>query len=367
MSVDGTRRGASGTALAGAYVGSVIGAGFASGQEHAAFFLRFGTDGLWGLCIAGAMFVVFGAGLLLLAHRHGTRSHVELLQAIAAPPVALLFDWLLTVSLFVSLSVMMAGGGALLCALAGVSESLGSLGMAVLTLAIALLGVDAMLRVNAALAAVLSALIACLGIASFPRAMAGGWPKLAAEPGWAPSSWFLSAVLYGSYNLALTLTVFGALGSEIRRARQALAGGVSGGALLFFLSLCVCAAVTGSLWERPGEEAFGESAQIPLLLAAARLGPVGQAAFSVAIGVAMLTTAVASTYALARRLAGTGSRGFRYAPAAVLAVGASLPLAGIGFSRLVGTLYPVIGYVGAGSLALTALLWMRTSRRPASR
>ncbi len=78
----------------------------------------------------------------------------------------------------------------------------------------------------------------------------------------------------------------------------------------------------------------------------------------------MLTTAVSSAYALAKRLAGASGQ---YRAWALAAVGAALPLAGLGFGRLVGTLYPVIGYVGMGCLGLAALQWAGASRRKGRR
>jgi len=357
------RRRAGPTALAGAYVGSVIGAGFASGREHAAFFLRFGADGLLGLAAAGLMFTLFGAGLLRLACRRRTQSHLELLRALAAPRVAALFDALLTAALFVSLAVMIAGAGALVHARWGAPELAGRLGMALLTLAVALLRVDAMLRAHAALAAVLAALIAAMGISALPRALESGWPPAPVEHDWVPGHWAASAVLYGAYNLALTLTLFGALGSEIQDEREAAAGGAAGGAVLFLLGLCVCLAVAASL-PGAGEPAVREIGEIPALPAARRLGPWAEGAYSAAVGLAMLTTAVSSAYALAKRLAGASGQ---YRAWALAAVGAALPLAGLGFGRLVGTLYPVIGYVGMGCLGLAALQWAGASRRKGRR
>lgn len=358
------RRGASGTALAGAYVGSVIGAGFASGQEHTAFFLRFGPDGLWGLTVAGLMFILFGAGLLLLAYRCKTRSHAELLRAVAAPPVAFAFDGLLSASLLASLSVMMAGSGALMHALLGIPPFAGALVLAFAALAIVLFRVDVMLRANTALTGALIALIAWVAVASLPHALRGGQPLapiLPAERGWTPPSWIGSAVLYGSYNLALTLTLFGSLGSEIRSAKDAWIGGIAGGALLFLLSLGICFAVAGSVPAEKGGIRLDGAREIPMLWAAARLGPAAKAAYSAATFLAMLTTAVASAYALARRLAAMSRAPGVHALSSVFVVAAALPLSSLGFGRLVATLYPVIGYAGAGTLGLAALLWARSS------
>src|SRR5690606_16422371 len=109
--------------------------------------------------LAGLMFMVFGALLLNVAHRHQTRSHTELLNAIAAPPVATLFDIILSFFVLTSLSVMMAGSGALLHTLTGAPASVGVFGMAAATLGMLLLQIDRMLQLNAALTAVLITVI----------------------------------------------------------------------------------------------------------------------------------------------------------------------------------------------------------------
>src|SRR5690606_23175785 len=96
MATDRAPKGLDRFQLAGAYVGSVLGAGFASGQEHAAFFLKFGAEGFLALGVAGLMFAVFGAWLLALAHRYQTCSHTHLLEVIAPQPLATLFDALLS-------------------------------------------------------------------------------------------------------------------------------------------------------------------------------------------------------------------------------------------------------------------------------
>ena len=343
-------KGAGPVALIGAYIGSVIGAGFASGQEHTAFFLRFGREGLWGLGVAGLMLMVFGALLLHLAHRHQTRSHTELLQAIAAPPVAALFDVILSFFLLTSLSVMMAGSGALIHTLTNAAESAGVVGMAAAALGMLLLRIDRMLQMNAALTAGLIAMILWVGIASLEHVNFAEIEAISDQESWVPESWPLAAALYGSYNLALTLSLFGALGSEIQDVKAAVLAGVGGGALLFLVSLGVYLAVASSLPAAAAEE-------IPVLPAAERLGPMAHAVYTGAIGLAMLTTAVASAYALTRRLESLVGRAHGLCALAV--VGAGVPLATLGFGRLVGTLYPVIGYVGAGCLVLAAIAGFR--------
>jgi len=356
MATDRAPKGLDRIQLAGAYVGSVLGAGFASGQEHAAFFLKFGAEGFLALGVAGLMFAVFGAWLLALAHRYQTCSHTHLLEVIAPQPLATLFDALLSFFAFASLAVMMAGAGALYHALTGGPALYGVFTMAGATLGMLLLRIDRMLQVNALITAAMILVLLAVGFRSLPHALGKGIGQIASAGDWVPENWPAAAVLYGSYNLALTVAVFGSLGCDIQERREAILAGVGGGVILTVLSAGVLIAVASVLPE-------GARAEIPMLLAAGRLGPSAQRVYAGVIGTAMWTTAVASAYALARRLsfAVGGSGGL----AALLVTGAALPIALLGFGRLVGTLYPLIGYAGAGCLILAgARSLSRSGKRP---
>lgn len=364
--------------LAGAYVGSVIGAGFASGREHAVFFLRFGRDGPWGIVLAGCLLMVFGTLFLLLAHRNKTRTHTEFLRAVAPPPVAVLIDGFLSLFVLGSLSVMMAGGGALVHALTGAPEALGAFGMAGATLALLLLRVERMLRVNTWLVAALVGMILWIAGASVSDVdFTRFGPELQVAQSTA-NHWPWAAALYASYNLALTLTLFGALGCEIRDVQAAVWAGVGGGAALTLVGLGVLLAISAS------PSAISDA--IPMLHAARHLGPAAQAVYTCALALAMLTTTLAGSYTLTRRMqrfietfSGYSStlhrrsrleprpalhglpRRLGYELCAASVIIASLPLSRLGFGRLVATLYPLIGYVGVICLALTALTALRKS------
>ncbi len=51
--------------IASIYVGTVIGAGFASGREIIDFFGVYGIKGIWGIVIAGLLFSLVGSLLLI--------------------------------------------------------------------------------------------------------------------------------------------------------------------------------------------------------------------------------------------------------------------------------------------------------------
>ena len=63
--------------IAGAFVGVIVGAGFASGQEILQFFTSFGVYGLIGCVVAGLTFVFLSMVFSTLGQRLRAQSHKE--------------------------------------------------------------------------------------------------------------------------------------------------------------------------------------------------------------------------------------------------------------------------------------------------
>ena len=97
---------------AGMYVGAIIGAGYASGQETLQFFVSYGYIGIVGTIIAVVLFAWYGTMFMELGHKLHTNSHKEVFTYLCGPKVGAVFDWILVFFLFGVLSIMIAGGGA---------------------------------------------------------------------------------------------------------------------------------------------------------------------------------------------------------------------------------------------------------------
>ena len=68
--------------LAGAYIGIIIGAGFASGQEVLQFFTSFGIYSVLGIVVATALFAFLGMQVTQLGSTLQTRSHKSIIDHI---------------------------------------------------------------------------------------------------------------------------------------------------------------------------------------------------------------------------------------------------------------------------------------------
>lgn len=73
--------------LGGAYIGLVVGVGFASGQEILQFFGGFGIMGLAGGLVALALFTFLLMNLYQIGSRLQTQSHKEAMEFICGKPL----------------------------------------------------------------------------------------------------------------------------------------------------------------------------------------------------------------------------------------------------------------------------------------
>ncbi|MDR1159903.1 MAG: hypothetical protein LBK69_04675, partial [Syntrophomonadaceae bacterium] len=95
------------------YLGAVIGAGFASGQEISQFFVIYGYNGLKGVILAWILFILCGAFLLYFAHEQNTCQYQQIVDLLLGKKAGQIIDVLLAVFLFVGISTMLSASGAL--------------------------------------------------------------------------------------------------------------------------------------------------------------------------------------------------------------------------------------------------------------
>ena len=93
------------------YLGAVIGAGFASGQEIMQFFVNYGSCGLTGALTATFLFALMGGLLLHLSHRFQVSNYQDLLAKTVGEKLSPVIDTLLAVFLFLGISTMFSASG----------------------------------------------------------------------------------------------------------------------------------------------------------------------------------------------------------------------------------------------------------------
>ena len=98
--------------IAFTYIGAVIGAGFASGQEILRFFSAHGIAGMIGIPVSCALFFFFGYSALMMGRNLSAKSHLDIVRYTNGRFLGGAIDAIITVFLFGGLAAMIAGAGA---------------------------------------------------------------------------------------------------------------------------------------------------------------------------------------------------------------------------------------------------------------
>lgn len=320
------------------YIGTVVGAGFASGQEIMRFFSLFGHNGQWGILAASLLLAAFGVRILLLGSALGAQSYLPVLRAVAGPGLSRPLDWLITFFLFAALTAMVAATGAACHEAWGLPVILGNLTMAGAAAGTVLLGLRGVLKAVSWVAPLLIASTAGIGVAAFlGRGPATGPGLQAVEVVPVAPAWPLAAVLYVSFNLVGAIAVLAPLGGAARRRSALLAGGILGALGLGLAAMSIHLAFAGDL---PGLQ----YAEVPMVRVAARLGPGVGEVYSGILLLEVYTTAVASLFGLSARLGPVVPGGF--GPVTLAGAAGSLFASQLGFATLIATVYPLVGVGG---------------------
>ena len=330
--------------LSGLYVSTVIGAGFASGQEILSFFVVYGKKSAWGLLLVSVIFALCGSCVMYRVYKSRLNNFGEYMRHITGKRTAATVEVCTVLFMFAGFCSMSAGSGALLQNYPGWKYIYGVLAMIALCSVVFLFDLKGILAVNSVLAPVLCIGLISLGITAF---LCRDVPVFAwNESGILIKNWLLSAILYSAYNMLTTVVVLADTRTLIKKSRSAVWAGVIGGGVLGIVALIIWAAI-GLYY---GKIELGE---IPLLTIVSRQGQLLEHLYSAVLIVAMFTTAVSFGYGFLSRLKDI----FKYkGKGLVLLLAAiSIPVSLLGFSGIVQNLYSLFGYLGIPLVAL--ILW----------
>lgn len=334
-----------------AYVGAVIGAGFASGQEIMQFFVLHGKGGLLGALLVTALFAYLGGLVMYLSIKKRFSSFQGIMTYLLGPRLGKWMDGLSLIMLLGGLSVMMAGSAAIFIEYFGLPGIAGGLALAALTSVVLLGGLEGVLMASVILVPLkfLAVSLISLGALWCTEYQPGFLPAATTGAG-VGRHWLVAAILYVSYNMVVPVAVLSSLG-RIAPLKLGVLGGALGGLML---GIAVSLVTLAGLAHMPE----ASHCQIPLLYLAGQLGEAVRLSMGFLIWIAILTTAIADAHGLASRLAPDNDARYRY-----YGIGAclmALPLAGLSFSNMVAVVYPLFGL--AGLVLLLALLMVPAYR-----
>ncbi|MEK4405201.1 hypothetical protein MKZ26_12515 [Sporosarcina sp. FSL K6-6792] len=325
--------------MGSAFIGIIVGAGFASGQEVLQFFTSFGLLGIVGAIISTAFFAYLGMVLTRLGSRMQTTSHKEVIYKISGRYLGIIVDYIIIITLFGVGVVMIAGAGANLNQQFGLPPFVGSLLMIVLVMLTVMLNVDKVVGIIGSITpflilAVVLVSIYCLTTMDTSFAVLD---PIAQGVKTTLPNWFISAINYVSFNIAVGASMTIVMGGTEKDEKIAAWGGFVGGLGLGILILLSHLAIFAKI------ETVGD-AEMPMLAIINDVSPILGIFMAFILYGMIFNTAVGMFYSFGARFIQIGTKKFNVFVLITLIIGFGLSF--VGFKELVAKLYPTIGYLG---------------------
>ncbi len=317
-------------------IGTMIGAGYASGRELWEFF---GAESGLAIILFTVLFTICCSVIMTISHTRRSKHYLPVLHVLMGKRLSKLYDVMIILYLFSTTVIMLAGGGATL----EVINFPYWLGIVIIGSLVVLLFVWDTKGMTAMNAFIIPILIVCLvGILlafqslkgfpiRFPVAEQHNWP---------------AALTFTALNILPLIAVLAAIGNEIKHKGEVWIASIGSGFILGAISYLY----NESLLQVAGDIMLYE---IPLFAILKHYPYYMMLIMSALLWLAIYTTAAAGIFGLLSR-----TRDWLRGPAwllALLFIAMMAPLTTFGFSSLISVLYPLYGILNLYVLAAILL------------
>lgn len=316
------------------FIGTIVGAGLASGKEITEFFTSYGLSSFIGIIICGIFYVAMSTIISKISIAYKLDSYSDVMNIISPNLFGKLTGVITTLYLISSASIILAGSGALINQFFNIPKLLGSIIMLILAFFFLLRETDGLIEVNSFIVPTLITTVIILGVLYFLFA-----PDMLTiehitkfEP--VKSGITISTILYAGYNTLCCSGVLVPLSNQIKKPKTMTLGIIVGVIGL----TCMCLLINLLLTIN---QPYIFKYEIPLLFVAQRFGNVIQALLLCIIWMEMFSTEVSDVYSIAKSLKQSFNIEFKKGIIIVLLI--ALPISQLGFSSLITTLYPLFG------------------------
>lgn len=322
-------------AIAMIYVGSIIGAGFASGREIWQYFGVFGKMGIIGLLLAGCLFIIFGIMLVYIGRKINSNDMGKVILPFENKTAASALGYVLAVVIFVPLVTMSAAGGAFVSQQFGIHRAIGGFAIVVMVILTVLGNFERISRVFNWLMPILVFVVAGGSLYIILFHTSNNSTDYFAKPSPLAPNWYLSALVYLAYNFIGTIPMMSKAGMQGYNMKTVIRGAALGGFILFMMALSLNLALTK-------DPEFADSLDLPMLGMVGRVSHVFNFIYSLVLFFAIYSAATSTFYGVTTKIKDGKYKNWIIIVLAI--IGFFLGLAG--FRQIVAIVFPVIGIIG---------------------
>lgn len=334
-------------------IGTMIGAGFASGQEMYLFFFSYGIEGMIGILISSLIigFVIYKTFQLI--EKYGINTYKDFLHILIKKNAKLktIINSIINAFILMTFFIMIAGFGAYFEQELGINSLIGSTILAIATFIIFMTSVKGVVKASELLVPILIGFLVVIGVINLKdlHLLELGNYILRSKS----SSYVLSAILYSSYNSILLIPVLLTLKNYIQDKKQILKIAIISTIIIVLLSIVIFL-----LLARVDVDIT--KLEMPAVYVVTNMFKILRYIYGFIILGSIFTTAISLGTSF---LQNTAKNKKSYTQIAIIMCITSVLISKIGFSNLVSLLYPIFGYLGLLQILKLAIIKVWTNQK----
>lgn len=317
-------------------IGTMIGAGFASGQEMYLFFFSYGIEGLIGILISSFIIGIVIYKTFQIVDKYGVNNYKDFLTILIKKNIKLkaIINIVINIFIVITFFIMIAGFGAYFEQELGINSLIGSSILAIATFVIFMTSVKGVVKANELLVPILIGFLTVIGLINLKdlHLLQLGDYMIRNNS----SNFVLSAVLYSSYNSILLIPVLLTLKNYIQNKKQNLKIATISTIIIISLSIIVFLLLVRV-------DVDISTLEMPAVYVVSNMFRILKYAYGFIILGSIFTTAISLGTSFLQNITKTKKT---YTQIAIIMCITSVIVSKIGFSNLVNLLYPIFGYLG---------------------
>ncbi|MGN1310366.1 MAG: hypothetical protein ACI4VP_01425 [Clostridia bacterium] len=323
-------------------IGTIIGAGFASGKEIYTFFCTYGFYGLFGILISNIIIglVIFLTFKIVIDNNIKTYSDFIYFLVGSNRVLNYTINNIMNIFLLISFIVMVSGFGSYFNQEFNIPAFIGAIIISFLAFITFFKDINGIVKINSFLIPILIFLVILLGCKEKFYLF-----NINILPVTTGSLWIVKSILYASYNSIVLIPIIINLKNLISNKKQVIY--IIFITLLFMviLSLVIFIVLNFNLPDI-------KYIDIPIVFIASKFGSIYKYLYGLVILIAIFTTAISEGYSFLENVSKTKKQYFVYS---ILICFLAIIFSNIGFGRLLDLLYPLLGYLGLLQIGILCL------------
>lgn len=321
-------------------IGTLIGAGFASGQEMYIFFFSYGLKGIIGILISTCLMGLVMYKTLCIVEEKNINTYKDFLDILimsrnkSGSYIKNIVNSIINIFILVTFFIMVAGFGAYFEQEFGINSLIGSIILALVTFITFMTSVKGVVKVNEILVPILIIFLVIVGILNLPEINFLKLDNYIIQINF--SNYILSGILYCSYNTILLIPVLLTLKDYIKNRQQ-----ITGVAIVTTIITTLLSLIVFLLLVRVDVDIT--KLEMPAVYVVSNSFRILKYVYGFIILVSIFTTAISLGTSFLQNIAKNKKS---YTQFALIMCITSVITSKIGFSNLINLLYPFFGYLG---------------------